>query len=51
MVLGSGRAGATEIFEMVGTIGGQFLKIGIGARACGMGEAYTSIADDVSAVY
>ena len=51
MALGPGRAGATEIFEKVGTIGGQFLKIGIGARAAGMGEAYTSIADDVSAVY
>lgn len=44
-------AGATEIFEKVGTIGGQFLKIGVGARASAMGEAFTAIADDASTVY
>ncbi len=42
--------GARE-FEKVGTIGGQFLKIGIGARAAGMGSAFASVADDASAVY
>jgi len=42
--------GAHE-FEKVGTQGGQFLKIGIGARAAGMGAAFTSVADDASAVY
>ncbi len=51
LVLAASQAGATEIFEKVGTIGGQFLKIGIGARATAMGEAFTSIADDASAVY
>ena len=38
-------------FEKVGTIGGQFLKIGIGARATGMGGAFVSVADDVSSIY
>ncbi len=42
---------AAREFEKVGTIGGQFLKIGVGARAAGMGSAYVSIADDASAVY
>lgn len=34
-----------------GITGGQFLEIGVGPRACAMGEAYTAIADDPSAVY
>lgn len=34
-----------------GTSGGQFLKIGVGARAVGMGEAYSAIADDASAIF
>ena len=42
--------GARE-FEKVGTIGGQFLKIGIGARATGMGAAFVAVADDPSAAY
>lgn len=50
-LLAASRAEATEIFEKVGTIGGQFLKIGIGARATAMGEAYTSVADDATAVF
>lgn len=44
-------AGAAQEFEKVGTIGGQFLKIGIGARATAMGCAFVSVADDASAVY
>lgn len=44
-------ARAAEIFEKVGTFDGQFLKIGIGARAAGMGNAFVAIADDASAVY
>ncbi len=47
----STAAGATEIFEKVGTVGAQFLKIGIGTRAAAMGDAFTSIADDASSVY
>lgn len=34
-----------------GTSGGQFLKIGVGAKAVGMGEAYSAIADDASAIF
>ncbi|MFZ4621288.1 MAG: PorV/PorQ family protein, partial [Bacteroidota bacterium] len=35
----------------VGTSAASFLKIGVGSRALGMGEAYTTIAEDASAMY
>lgn len=38
-------------FGKVGTAGLQFLKIGVDARAIGMGEAYTAVTDDISSVY
>jgi hypothetical protein len=47
--VGSGEA--AEEFEKVGTIGAQFLKIGIGARATAMGGAFTAVADDASSLY
>jgi hypothetical protein len=34
-----------------GTTGADILKIGVGARAIGMGEAYVAQADDVSSLY
>jgi len=34
-----------------GTTAADVLKIGVGARAIGMGEAYTAQADDVSSLY
>ncbi|MFC1512765.1 PorV/PorQ family protein [bacterium] len=34
-----------------GTTGAEFLKIGVGARAAGLGEAYVSLAKDVNALY
>ncbi len=34
-----------------GTSGAQFLKLGVGARALGMGEAYSAVADDGTAMY
>lgn len=34
-----------------GTRGGQFLKLPVGARAIGMGEAYTAVADDANSIY
>ncbi len=34
-----------------GTTSAQFLKIGIGARAIGMGGAFGSVADDISSIY
>lgn len=37
--------------KKVGTTIGQVLEFGVGARACAMGEAFTGIADDCSAVY
>ncbi len=42
---------AAKEFAKVGTIGGQFLKIGVGARAIGMGGAFVSVADDATAIY
>lgn len=35
----------------IGTTVGQFLKIGAGARATSMGEAYTALADDAYCLY
>ncbi|NOX89900.1 MAG: PorV/PorQ family protein [Calditrichaeota bacterium] len=35
----------------VGTSAATFLKIGVGARALAMGEAYTTLAEDVTATY
>ena len=46
-----GVAGAAQIFEKVGTFDGQFLKIGVGARAAAMGGAFVAEADDASALY
>jgi hypothetical protein len=44
-------ADAAEIFRKVGTAGAQFLKIGVGARAVGLGEAFVAVADDASAIW
>jgi len=46
-------AGAVEskTNENAGTCVGQFLKIGAGTRPCGMGEAFSAVADDVNAIY
>jgi hypothetical protein len=46
-----GVSGAAQIFEKVGVFDGQFLKIGVGARAAAMGGAYVAVADDASALY
>ncbi len=37
--------------QRVGTSAAQFLKIGLGARAIGLGETYAAIADDAEALY
>src|SRR5262249_40730649 len=42
---------AAEIFEKVGTFDGQFLKIGFGARAAGMGGAFVAVSDDASSLF
>lgn len=38
-------------FSKVGTTAAQFLKIGVGARAMGLGGSYTALANDVSSLY
>lgn len=38
-------------FGKAGTAAMQFLKLGVDARAIGMGEAYTAVTDDISAVW
>jgi hypothetical protein len=35
----------------VGTTGAQFLELGVSARSMGMGDAFTAVSNDVSAVY
>lgn len=42
---------ATAAFRSEGKTGLSFLKIGVDARAVGMGEAYTAITADASATY
>lgn len=49
LVAGSTAHVAAENSGYEGT--GAFLKLGFGARAAGMGEAFVSLADDASAVY
>ncbi len=46
-----GLAMSAQIFEKVGTFDGQFLKIGVGARAAAMGGAFVAVADDATALY
>ena len=35
----------------IGTVGVQFLQLGVGARAVGMGGAYVGVADNVDALF
>lgn len=37
--------------QRVGTSSGTFLRIGVGARATGLGEAFVAVANDPSAIY
>src|SRR5436309_2306797 len=43
--------GLSEAGNSPGTSGAPFLRIGVGARASGMGEAFTAVADDVSTIF
>jgi hypothetical protein len=45
------QALATEPFAKVGTYALPFLKIGVSARATGLGNAFTAIANDATATY
>lgn len=38
-------------YERPGSTSGQFLKMGVSARAVGMGEAFIAVVDDASSVY
>jgi hypothetical protein len=51
LLLTANSAHGAREFEKVGTIGAQFLKIGVGARATAMGSSFVAVADDPSAVY
>jgi hypothetical protein len=42
---------SASIFPKTGTAAMQFLKLGVDARAIGMGEAYTAVTNDISSVY
>ncbi|MBI4369802.1 MAG: PorV/PorQ family protein [Elusimicrobia bacterium] len=42
---------ATSFASGVGTSGGQFLRVPVGARAAAMGGAFSALADDVTAIY
>lgn len=46
-----GAANAAFSADDAGTAAAQFLKTGPGARANGMGEAFTAAADDATAIY
>ncbi len=50
IVLSSALAWSQKVTK-TGTTAGKFLSIGIGPRAIAMGGAFTSIADDASAMY
>ncbi len=56
-VLGSGTAfaqsssTAADEQTKIGSAGGQFLKIGVGARATGMGGAYSGLSNDITSIY
>jgi hypothetical protein len=43
--------GSTKPFEKVGTYAAQFLKVGVSARAVGMGSAFTAVSNDATAIY
>jgi hypothetical protein len=40
-----------QVIGRVGTTAAPFLKIGVGARALAMGEAYTTQAEDITGIY
>jgi hypothetical protein len=46
-----GNRAAAQSVSRVGTSAANFLKIGVGAQALGMGEAFATQANDVSAIY
>jgi len=51
ILISSFTAFAQTELSRVGTTMGQFLKLGAGARGTALGDAYTSLVSDVSALY
>jgi len=54
LVMIAGKIGNNAVAQSVsrvGTSAANFLKIGVGAKALGMGEAFATQANDVSAIY
>ena len=43
--------GRVDGYSAVGRRSGEFLSIPVSARSVGLGDAYTSIVDDISAIY
>jgi hypothetical protein len=50
LVFSCSGTGNAQAFQNAGFAGAQFLKIGVGARAMGMGGAYASLAGDATAL-
>lgn len=59
MMLSALLIGQRSVSQLLPDLGGQrtgisslqFLKIGVGARGCGMGESMVAVADDISSLY
>lgn len=50
-VVGMALLGLVSTIQAAGTSSAQFLKMGAGARAAGMGDAFCSVSDDANATY
>ena len=50
-IFGLATSAVADIHDQAGTSGLLFLRYGVGARALGMGEAFTAVSDDASALY
>ena len=53
MIIGNSRAQLFPVLggQRAGISTAQFLKIGVGARASAMGEAFIAVSNDASALY
>lgn len=49
--MGMALLGLSSTIQAAGTSSAQFLKMGAGARAAGMGDAFCSVSDDANATY
>jgi long-subunit fatty acid transport protein len=51
LLAASASAQSSQGQQRAGTISGTFLKIGVGARAVGLGEAFVAVANDPTAIF